>query len=177
MSCLACLTRRRRPSAFSNFCSSRRAHGTTAMRTASSQVSSLERTNRFFCVLRIRAGSRLGGPNQNSQAVRHAIPISLTGRRARRRRERSSLRRHLCERLVASLLRPGAASTDARVLRTSRRCLGTATPSAGCTGELSPGRLSEARRADGKISECADDGWQRLRWALGGVPLVWKPST
>src|SRR5256884_7981372 len=22
-------------------------------------------------------------------------------------------------------------------------------------------------------SECADDGWQRLRWALGGVPLVW----
>jgi hypothetical protein len=22
-------------------------------------------------------------------------------------------------------------------------------------------------------SECADNGWQRLRWALGGVPLVW----
>lgn len=22
-------------------------------------------------------------------------------------------------------------------------------------------------------SECADDGWQRLRWALGAVPLVW----
>src|SRR5882672_10194306 len=22
-------------------------------------------------------------------------------------------------------------------------------------------------------SECADDGWQRLRWALGGVSLVW----
>jgi len=22
-------------------------------------------------------------------------------------------------------------------------------------------------------AECADDGWQRLRWALGGVPLVW----
>jgi hypothetical protein len=22
-------------------------------------------------------------------------------------------------------------------------------------------------------SECADDGWQRLRWALGGVTLVW----
>jgi hypothetical protein len=22
-------------------------------------------------------------------------------------------------------------------------------------------------------SECADDGWQRLCWALGGVPLVW----
>jgi hypothetical protein len=22
-------------------------------------------------------------------------------------------------------------------------------------------------------SECADDGWQRLRWALGGVPLAW----
>jgi hypothetical protein len=22
-------------------------------------------------------------------------------------------------------------------------------------------------------SECADGGWQRLRWALGGVPLVW----
>jgi hypothetical protein len=22
-------------------------------------------------------------------------------------------------------------------------------------------------------SECADDGWQRLRWVLGGVPLVW----
>src|SRR5438309_1773377 len=22
-------------------------------------------------------------------------------------------------------------------------------------------------------SECAEDGWQRLRWALGGVPLVW----
>ena len=22
-------------------------------------------------------------------------------------------------------------------------------------------------------SQCADDGWQRLRWALGGVPLVW----
>ena len=22
-------------------------------------------------------------------------------------------------------------------------------------------------------SECADDGWQRLRWALGGVPLLW----
>src|SRR5438270_12095041 len=21
-------------------------------------------------------------------------------------------------------------------------------------------------------AECADDGWQRLRWALGGVPLV-----
>jgi hypothetical protein len=23
-------------------------------------------------------------------------------------------------------------------------------------------------------SECADDGWQRLRWVLGGVPLVWN---
>jgi hypothetical protein len=23
-------------------------------------------------------------------------------------------------------------------------------------------------------SECADNGWQRLRWALGGVPLVWN---
>src|SRR5580700_2803419 len=22
-------------------------------------------------------------------------------------------------------------------------------------------------------SECADNGWQRLRWALGGVRLVW----
>src|SRR3954471_23238944 len=22
-------------------------------------------------------------------------------------------------------------------------------------------------------SECADGGWPRLRWALGGVPLVW----
>jgi hypothetical protein len=22
-------------------------------------------------------------------------------------------------------------------------------------------------------SECADDGWQRLRWVLGGVPVVW----
>src|SRR5207244_13386349 len=22
-------------------------------------------------------------------------------------------------------------------------------------------------------SECADDGWQRLRWAVGGAPLVW----
>src|SRR5579872_1985947 len=22
-------------------------------------------------------------------------------------------------------------------------------------------------------SECAEDGWQRLRWALGAVPLVW----
>src|SRR5437773_1613899 len=22
-------------------------------------------------------------------------------------------------------------------------------------------------------SECADDGWQRLRWALGGMSLVW----
>src|SRR6185437_10224465 len=22
-------------------------------------------------------------------------------------------------------------------------------------------------------AECAADGWQRLRWALGGVPLVW----
>jgi len=26
-------------------------------------------------------------------------------------------------------------------------------------------------------SECADDGWQRLRWALGGVPLVWTINT
>ena len=25
-------------------------------------------------------------------------------------------------------------------------------------------------------SECADNGWQRLRWALGGVPLVWTIS-
>src|SRR5256886_9975328 len=22
-------------------------------------------------------------------------------------------------------------------------------------------------------AECADDGWQRLRWAVGGAPLVW----
>jgi hypothetical protein len=26
-------------------------------------------------------------------------------------------------------------------------------------------------------SECADDGWQRLRWALGGVPLAWTINT
>lgn len=26
-------------------------------------------------------------------------------------------------------------------------------------------------------SECADNGWQRLRWALGGVPLVWTINT
>jgi hypothetical protein len=28
----------------------------------------------------------------------------------------------------------------------------------------------DALRAE---AECADDGWQRLRWALGGVTLVW----
>jgi hypothetical protein len=39
-------------------------------------------------------------------------------------------------------------------------------------GRVDPGSREwlDALTAD---LECADDGWQRLRWALGGVPLVW----